>query len=53
MDSIHKIELADGGILLYQEQFLEPSVADVYFEVLKDRCQWEQKQVFLGICSHV
>ena len=48
MDSMQKIELADGGILLYQELFLEPSVADVYFEVLKDRCRWEQKPGVFG-----
>jgi hypothetical protein len=31
------IELADGGILLYQDAFLSPDVADRYFVELRHR----------------
>ncbi|XZE33954.1 alpha-ketoglutarate-dependent dioxygenase AlkB family protein [Pirellulaceae bacterium SH501] len=48
MGSMQTIELADGGVLLYQEQFIEPGMADVYFEALQTRCQWEQKPGVFG-----
>lgn len=48
MGSMQRIELADGGVLLYQEQFIEPGMADVYFEALRTRCQWEQKPGVFG-----
>jgi alkylated DNA repair dioxygenase AlkB len=41
-------ELADGGILLYEEQFLPSDVADHYFTVLRDQCAWEQKPGIFG-----
>jgi alkylated DNA repair dioxygenase AlkB len=42
------IELSDGGVLLFNDSFLEPSIADRYFEVLRERCQWEQKPGIFG-----
>ena len=44
------IELKDGGLLLYDEAFLTPDLADRYFEDLRDHCQWEQKP---GIFGHM
>lgn len=43
-------ELADGGILLYDEMFLPSDLADVYFSELRDHCVWEQKP---GIFGHM
>ena len=37
------IELTDGGLLLYDEAFLPPDLADRYFVELRDHCAWEQK----------
>ena len=37
------IELADGGILLYDDAFLPPDLADQYFVELRDQSAWEQK----------
>lgn len=42
------IELADGGILLYQEGFLPPGLADQYFVKLRDTVSWEQKPGVFG-----
>ncbi|AMV32175.1 2OG-Fe(II) oxygenase superfamily protein [Pirellula sp. SH-Sr6A] len=42
------IELADGGVLFYEDLFLDASEADRYFEILRDRCQWEQKPGVFG-----
>jgi alkylated DNA repair dioxygenase AlkB len=42
--------LADGGVLLYDEAFLAPDVADRYFEELRDLVVWEQKP---GIFGHM
>ncbi|WP_437221852.1 alpha-ketoglutarate-dependent dioxygenase AlkB family protein [Planctomicrobium sp. SH661] len=44
------IELNDGGILLYNEAFLTPQLADRYFAELRDECAWEQKP---GIFGHL
>ncbi len=44
------IELKDGGLLLYDEAFLTPELADRCFENLRDNCQWEQKP---GIFGHM
>lgn len=44
------IELADGGILLYEEAFLPKGLADRYFTELRDHCAWEQKP---GIFGHM
>jgi alkylated DNA repair dioxygenase AlkB len=44
------IELADGGLLLYDEAFLPPNFADRYFDELSDQCVWEQKP---GIFGHM
>ena len=42
------IELADGGILLYDEAFLPPDLADRYFTELRDTSAWEQKKAAFG-----
>jgi alkylated DNA repair dioxygenase AlkB len=44
------IELRDGGILLYDETFLPPDLADRYFADLRDNCAWEQKP---GVFGHM
>lgn len=42
------IELADGGILLYDEAFLSPDLADIYFAELRETAPWEQKKAAFG-----
>ena len=42
------IELADGGLLLYEEAFLPPDLADRYFIELRDTAPWEQKKAAFG-----
>jgi alkylated DNA repair dioxygenase AlkB len=42
------IKLKDGGLLLYDEAFLTPELADRCFENLRDNCQWEQKPGIFG-----
>jgi alkylated DNA repair dioxygenase AlkB len=44
------LELADGGMLLYDEAFLPPEVADRYFAELRDTVAWEQKP---GVFGHL
>ena len=44
------IELADGGILLYDGLFLPSDLADDYFAKLRDQYVWEQKP---GIFGHL
>jgi alkylated DNA repair dioxygenase AlkB len=44
------IDLADGGILLYDEAFLSPILADRYFVELREHSAWEQKP---GVFGHV
>lgn len=44
------IELADGGIILYQESFLPPDLADQYFVELRANVPWEQKP---GVFGHL
>jgi alkylated DNA repair dioxygenase AlkB len=46
--SIERIELRDGGLLLYDDTFLTPGHADSYFENLMDHCNWEQKPGIFG-----
>jgi alkylated DNA repair dioxygenase AlkB len=48
VSSVERIELRDGGLLLYNDAFLKPSDADRYFENLRDQCQWEQKPGIFG-----
>ena len=50
METMETIELQDGGLLLYDQAFLPPDVADGYFQHLRDHCQWEQKP---GIFGHM
>lgn len=42
------IQLADGGILLYDATFLPPETADRYFIELRDTIAWEQKPAAFG-----
>ena len=44
------ITLADGAILLYDEAFLAPDLADRYFVELRDTLVWEQKP---GVFGHM
>jgi alkylated DNA repair dioxygenase AlkB len=44
------IELTDGGILLYDETFMPPDIADRYFTELRDTSAWEQKP---GVFGHL
>ncbi len=44
------IELADGGIILYDEAFLPPDLAQRYFVELRDHGAWEQKP---GVFGHL
>lgn len=48
--TLQTFELADAGILLYDEYFLPPDVADRYFAELRDHSAWEQK---LGVFGHM
>lgn len=45
---MEKIELADGGILLYDGAFLPAEDADRYFAELRIGCAWEQKPTIFG-----
>ena len=45
---MQNIELADGGILLYDEAFLPADLADRYFAELRDTAPWEQKKAAFG-----
>ena len=47
---LQTIELRDGGILLYDEDFLHSELADRYFAELRDDCTWEQKP---GVFGHM
>lgn len=47
---MENIELADGGILLYDDAFLSPEDADRYFIELRDQSAWEQKP---GVFGHM
>jgi alkylated DNA repair dioxygenase AlkB len=44
------IQLADGGLLLYDAAFLPPELADRCFAELRDHCVWEQKP---GVFGHM
>jgi alkylated DNA repair dioxygenase AlkB len=44
------IELAQGGILLFDQAFLKAGAADRYFAQLRDTVAWEQKP---GIFGHM
>lgn len=47
---MQRFELLDGGVLLYQEEFLQKQQADRYLKELLEHCQWEQKP---GIFGHL
>jgi alkylated DNA repair dioxygenase AlkB len=47
---MQRFALEDDGLILYDEAFFSPSVADAYFDALKDQCRWEQKP---GIFGHM
>ncbi len=42
------VELADGGLLLYEEAFLPADLANRYFVELRDTAPWEQKKASFG-----
>lgn len=42
------IELADGGLLFYDDAFLPSHLADQYFGELRDNAAWEQKPSVFG-----
>lgn len=44
------IELTDGGIILYDEGFLPPDLADRYFAELRETSAWEQRP---GVFGHM
>jgi hypothetical protein len=48
VSSIERIELRDGGLLLYDDAFLLSNYADRCFENLRDHCKWEQKPGIFG-----
>ena len=41
-------QLRDGGVLLYDESFLPPALADRYFTELRDELAWEHKPGIFG-----
>ncbi|MFG0262538.1 MAG: alpha-ketoglutarate-dependent dioxygenase AlkB family protein [Novipirellula sp. JB048] len=45
---MQRVELADGGWLLYEAAFLDPELADRYFVELREDCRWEQKPALFG-----
>ena len=47
---MERIELQDGGILLYEADFLSSELADRYFIELRDHSAWEQKP---GVFGHM
>lgn len=48
MSSIERVELRDGGLLLFNDAFLTANDAYRYFENLRDHCHWEQKPGIFG-----
>ncbi len=42
------IQLADGGVLLFDREFLRNDQADRYFTELREACLWEQKPGIFG-----
>tara|TARA_A100001391_G_scaffold143428_1_gene101220 strand:- start:815 stop:1435 length:621 start_codon:yes stop_codon:yes gene_type:complete len=49
-NSLQTIELTDGGVLLFDGNFLPSELADRYFVTIRDECIWEQKP---GIFGHM
>lgn len=53
-----RIDLRDGGYLIYDQAFLPIELGDKYFNALRDQCAWEQKPGIFGhmqprlICSY-
>ncbi|QDU80483.1 2OG-Fe(II) oxygenase superfamily protein [Polystyrenella longa] len=45
---MEKIDLAEGGVLLYEPEFLPPTLSEQYFVELRNHCQWEQKPGLFG-----
>jgi alkylated DNA repair dioxygenase AlkB len=43
-----RIELADGGLLLFDDDFLPVDVANCYFDELRKDCAWQQKPASFG-----
>lgn len=42
------IQLTDGGIILFEPEFLPPDVAQRYFVELRDHTAWDQKPASFG-----
>jgi alkylated DNA repair dioxygenase AlkB len=47
-NSMETIELANGGIILYDAAFFQPDLADRYFVELRETAAWEQKKGAFG-----
>ena len=45
---MHTFELIDGGLLVYDEDFLPDAMAHEYFDALRDECQWEPMAATFG-----
>jgi alkylated DNA repair dioxygenase AlkB len=45
---VDTLELADGGLLHYEEAFLPADLADRYYVELRDTAPWEQKKAAFG-----
>ena len=50
MTGLQTIQLADGGLLLFEANFFSQELADRYFAAIRDECCWEQKP---GIFGHM
>jgi alkylated DNA repair dioxygenase AlkB len=48
MQSIQRLDIADGGVLLYHPHFLDQHEADDLFAVLKARTPWKQEIASFG-----
>jgi len=49
-ETMNRIELKDGGLIVYDEQFQSSALADRYFSDLRDHCPWERKP---GVFGHM
>lgn len=50
MASVETIDLRDGGIILLEDNFVPPDLADRYFVELRDTVPWDQKP---GVFGHL
>jgi len=47
---MQRIELEGGGLILFEERFFRPELAQDYFNAIESECLWEQKP---GIFGHM